>query len=280
MPLMQVSQSLIDFQGRTQIPVDLYLHPDAKTLEQQPDVIILPALGVPISKYQALIECLLAQGFNVIAADYPGCGRNQPLVSATFDYGYADLLTDFIPALIAQIPSTSQQAPLLFGHSLGGHLATLYALNHQVQVVGVATGNIGLANWDLKGKLNILTAVLSFKALLWKYGYLPGAKIGFGHQEAKTLMQDWCKTVLTGHYQHIVATETASDHPALFIHLHQDQWAPLSTTLALSRYFSHPQVEQLDLSLQIKGNQHSVWIKQPQAIVSCMQNYLKMNKYR
>ncbi|WP_227542596.1 alpha/beta hydrolase [Acinetobacter wuhouensis] len=87
---------------------------------------------------------LTENGFNVVIADYPHCGRNQPLVSKDIDYGYADLLSDFIPQLEQISLETCHQKPILFGHSLGGHLATLYAQHHDNKVIGIATGNIGL----------------------------------------------------------------------------------------------------------------------------------------
>lgn len=38
-------------------------------------IIILPAIGVEIDKYQKLIRGLNTKGFNTIAADYPGCEK-------------------------------------------------------------------------------------------------------------------------------------------------------------------------------------------------------------
>lgn len=270
-------QTYFNFKDIAQICIDRY-QPILTPEKSQHSIIVLPAIGVPIAKYTQLIQTLISQQFTIVIADYPGCGRNQPEVSAQFDYGYRDLLTDFIPALIENLAVPQQQRPILLGHSLGGHLATLYALTHDVDVIGIATGNIGFQYWNLKGKINILKAVLSFKALMRVYGYLPGNKIGFGHKEAKTLMQDWCKTVMKGNYQHIIQAQAPIDQHALFIQLKYDQWAPLSSTLGLSQYFKQAQLRQLDLSQQIRGNQHSAWIKQPDAIVTCILEWLATYK--
>ncbi|OTG67657.1 alpha/beta fold hydrolase [Acinetobacter silvestris] len=262
-------QRNLHFYQSDAIAVDIYHQPDNKT-----NIILLPALGVAIDKYDALIQALIQQNFNVITADYPGCGRNTPTVSAEFDYGYADLLGYFIPQLVQISKDLINQKPIILGHSLGGHLATLYAQYEDVDVIGIATGNIGFLNWNLKGKFNILKAVITFNAMILKDGFLAGYKIGFGNKEAKTLMQDWSKTVLTGHYRHIIADETISENSALFIQFKNDDFAPFTSTLALSRYFKHPQIEILDLTALTKGNQHSAWIKQPKQVVARIQEWI------
>lgn len=58
------------------ITVDVYSKPN-----HQHTVIIFPALGIAIQKYQKLTSLLVDHHFNVIAADYPHCGRNTPVVS-------------------------------------------------------------------------------------------------------------------------------------------------------------------------------------------------------
>lgn len=255
--------------GQYPILVDIHSHS-----ENNHHIILLAALGVAMSKYEKLISALTQNGFNVISADYPGCGRNLPAVSANFDYSYADLLNDFIPQLEHVALEINGQRPILFGHSLGGHLATLYAQSHKNRVIGVATGNIGFKNWDLKGKINIIKATTVINALILKDGYLAGHKIGFGHTEAKSLMRDWSKTVFTGNYKHVIGHEKIVDNDALFLYLTGDDFAPMSSMLGLSRYFRHPQIEILDLTQQLKGNQHSAWIKQPEEVVKLIKDWI------
>ncbi|MDM1757116.1 MULTISPECIES: alpha/beta fold hydrolase [unclassified Acinetobacter] len=265
-----ILQKQLTFPQSDQILVDIY-----KIAQQQHVIIVLPALGVAIQKYEPLIQHLIEQGFNVIAADYPGCGRNTPSVSATFDFGYADLLGYFIPQLVNIALELSPQIPILLGHSLGGHLATLYAQHHVIKVIGIATGNIGLKYWDYKGKFNILKAAVIFNAMILKDGYLEGYKVGFGNKEAKTLMHDWSKVIFTGNYRHILPKESLSKNPALFIQFKQDDFAPMSSTLGLSRYFYTPKVQQLDLTQSLKGHQHSVWLKQPKAVVELIRSFIR-----
>lgn len=251
------------------ILVDVHSHSENKHT-----IILLPALGIAMSKYEKLISTLSQNDLNVVVADYPNCGRNLPLVSADIDFGYANLLNNFIPQLEKIALETTRQKPILFGHSLGGHLATLYTQNHDNKVIGIATGNIGFKNWDLKGKFNILKAVTVINTMILKDGYFAGYKISFGNRETKSLMRDWSKVVFTGHYRHIIGLENIVKNDALFISLLGDDFAPMRSMLGLSCYFKHPQIETLDLTRQLKGNQHAVWIKQPNEVVKLIQEWL------
>lgn len=266
--MTECTQITFDFAGYP-IIADVYIQP-----ENLHTLILLPALGVSLSKYQNFIHQLTKAKINVIATDYPHCGRNFPTVSANIDYGYADLLHAFIPKLEQIALDRTGQSPILLGHSIGGHLATLYAQTHSISVIGLATGNIGLKYWDIKGKLMILKAVFAINALIVKDGYLQGTKIGFGNKEAKTLMRDWSKTVFSGKYTHIRPHASIAQSKALFVYFERDHFAPQSSTLALSRYFSKPQVYSLNLSTAVTGNQHSAWTKQPEAVVKMIREWL------
>lgn len=264
-----MQQHYILFRKYLPIQVDIYF-----SHLTQPCFILLPALGVPINKYQHLINDLKLKHINVLAADYPGCGRNSPPISAHFDYGYRDLIEDFVPALLRLAMQYSQHCPVLLGHSIGGQIATLAAARHKTKIIGIATGHIGLKYWETKMQVELLKAVCAVQLLTFRYGYFPGFKIGLGHKEAKTLMRDWAKALLHSNYRHIIDIQTRLNTPALFLQLHQDIWAPMRSTLALSHYFQSPQIEIMDLSRNISGNQHSAWLKQPEQIVdACIKWY-------
>lgn len=141
-------------------------------------------------------------------------------------------------------------------------------------MIGIVTGNIGFKNWDLKGKFNILKAVTVINTMILKDGYFAGYKISFGNRETKSLMRDWSKVVFTGHYRHIIGLENIVKNDALFISLLGDDFAPMRSMLGLSCYFKHPQIETLDLTRELKGNQHAVWIKQPNEVVKLIQEWL------
>lgn len=278
---MTKTQTLIHFKGHP-ITVDLYLNHfhHANRHHQQirtpRTVIILPALGMPIAKYEPVIKELLMRGFSVIAADYPGCGRNKPTVSQDFNYGYAQLLSDYIPLLIQIVKIEHLPDPIILGHSLGGHLATLYSQRDYVPIIGIATGSLGLQYWNLRGKIKLLQAYTAVNLMLLKDHYFKGYKIGLGHIEAKKLMRDWAKFVLTGNFKHIILEERIAKNAALFIQFKNDPYAPMRSVKGLSRYFESPTIISLDLSHHIKGHQHSAWIQSPSEVIQHITLWLNM----
>lgn len=249
-----------------------------KPIDENSDLtfILLPAIGVPIKKYERLIIGLRDKGYSVIYADYPCCGENRPQISKDYDYDYLDLLNDFIPNLIK---NSDTQNLVLLGHSLGGHLASLYALKNNIPIAVVASGNIHYKNWNLMGRAKILSAVILFKSLIKTYGFFPGYKVGFGDREAKSLMNDWCHTVLTGNYNFSGIKLNKGNARALFINIKNDNFSPLKSTKKLAEMFSECIVKQIELPSTLKGNRHSMWLKSPDQIIEVIHNitskYLK-----
>ena len=64
------------------------------------------------------------------------------------------------------------------------------------------------------------------------------------------------------------------NNAALFVYLKGDDFAPMSSMLGLTRYFKHPKIQTVDLSQQLKGNQHAVWIKQPDEVVAVIKEWI------
>lgn len=234
--------------------------------------ILLPAIGVPIRKYERLIIGLKNKGYSVVYADYPCCGENLPQISKAHDYNYLDLINDFIPHLIK---SSRTKNLVLLGHSLGGHLATLYSLENNIPIAVVASGNIHYKNWDLLGRAKILSAVMLFKALIKAYGFFPGYKVGFGDKEAKSLMGDWCHTVLTGNYDFLGKKFKKNNVKGLFINIKNDNFSPLKSTQKLADMCGEFILKQIELPANLKGNKHSVWLKNPDEIIEAIDNATK-----
>ncbi|WP_010201696.1 alpha/beta fold hydrolase [Psychrobacter sp. PAMC 21119] len=232
--------------------------------------VLLPAIGVPIVKYERFIHQLSQIGFTVIAADYPYCGANTPHVNKSINYNYRDLIEGFIPELLKQ---SSTKKTILIGHSLGGHLATLFATTTTIPVIGIATGNVHYANWQGIERLKILGFAAFIKSMCKVYGYFPGYKVGFGRKETKDLMKNWCHTVLHGNYTFYADPLPKADVLGYFISIHNDSFAPLRSTESLADNFLENQIVIVKLPVETKGNPHSAWLKNPEAIVSHIKNY-------
>ncbi len=214
--------------GRFHCPYRLY-----RSAVPGPVLVLLPALGVAARKYEAFALGLVAAGNQVLIADWPGQAESQPRPSRQLDYGYRDLIEEFVPSLLAVARQHFPQGRLvLVGHSLGGHIATLFAAAHpeaDTAVVGVACGNIHYRNWQGRRRMLTPSAALAFNLLTALFGYLPGKAIGFGGHEARSLMRDWGRVAWSGNFDHLGLNLTLprlNSTPSLFIGVHGDTFAP------------------------------------------------------
>lgn len=231
-------------------------------------LVLMTAIGVPLRKYRTFIDALTQKGFTVVSADYPCCGENRPHIKRGVDYGYRDLVVSFIPKLIDIAKQTTPDNQIiLFGHSLGAHIASLYCATTDFAMVGVATGNIHYKNWKGFGKIKILAAIVTFELLIRVYGYLPGYKVGFGHREAKTLMKDWLHTAKTGRYDFMRKSLNTGLGRGLFINIVGDDFAPYKSTKRLSKLCADSQLNKVKIDPSLKGNPHSAWLKSPNEII-------------
>lgn len=236
----------------------------------KPTLVFLPAIGVAQRKYSKLFAALTQKGYTIIAADYPCCGDNLPKLDRSVNYNYQDIVNDFIPPLLS---FSKHPTTYLFGHSLGGHMATIYSALNGVPMIGVATGNLHYQNWQGLGKLKLLQAVAVFKPLTKLYGYLPGHKIGFGDREARGLIDDWCYNALTGRYDFIdemggdESDHTPSRGAGLYFYMEGDDYAPYDSTKTLAKLCAASTLISVKLPKHIKGNPHSIWIKHPELVV-------------
>lgn len=112
-------------------------------------VLVLPGLFGSIEEFSGLRDALVASGYQVIAADLPGCGRSEPQPRAyTATYLEEDTLA--FAALLQHL--TSSPAHLL-GFSTGGEISLLMAaLMPEVTRAVVTWGAAGVLN-DPSGQL-------------------------------------------------------------------------------------------------------------------------------
>ncbi|WP_019672487.1 alpha/beta fold hydrolase [Psychrobacter lutiphocae] len=234
-------------------------------------IIFLNALGVPLRKYSKFINGLTEKGFTVISTDYPNCGENTPHIKRGIDYGYDELVNHFVHNLV-QIAKdhTPDNDIVLIGHSLGGHLGTIYSAIHNVPVIGIACGSTHYKSWKGRGRIRILLAVAVIQALIRVYGFLPGYKIGLGEREAKTMMQEWCETALTGKFDYITQPLDTDKGHGLYINIEGDKFAPMLSTWKLAQMCSRSKVIQVTLDDDLIGNPHGVWIKRPEIVINAV----------
>lgn len=247
-----------------------------------PALVLLPAMGVTARKYEGLAQALVAAGCNVLVADWPGQGTSLPRPDRRHDYGYRELVEDFVPNLLAMagrhFPGSRQ---VLLGHSLGGHVAALYAAANpdaEVTVIGVACGNIHYRHWHGRKRLMTPMVALSFNLITALLGYLPGPRIGFGGYEARSLIRQWGRVAFSGNFTHVGLPLVAPGDvrvPSLFINIEGDNFSPEASTLGLAALIQAPaRVKRLPSPRPPHENPHSAWLRAPGSVAEFVLGWL------
>ncbi len=106
-------------------------------------VIIMHGLKDHAAHYQAFAEKLVAAGFGVYAFDLRGHGRSAgPRVDPGNWLAYVDDLDRFVDQVSRKEPG---KRLFLFGHSMGGAIATLTAIRHRAALSGLILSGPALA---------------------------------------------------------------------------------------------------------------------------------------
>lgn len=260
------------FTFKNQYPVNVHIHKPPADIDCKTTLVFMTATGVPLLKYTKLFETLTAKGYTIIGADYPCCGENKPHVDRTVNYNYQDIMDDFVPQLLS---FSEHQSTHLFGHSLGGQIATLYSALTDIPMIGIATGNMHFKNWHGWERIKILRVLAVFKPITILYGYFPGYKVGFGNKEAKGLIDDWCYLLKTGRFDFIEGNLETNKGRGLFIHIEGDRYSPYRAIKHLSELCAKSTLISVTLPKHLKGNPHGVWIKDPEFITKHVDEQLR-----
>lgn len=260
------------FTFKNQYQVNVHIYKSAADIDRETTLVFMTATGVPLRKYTRLFETLTTKGYTIIGADYPCCGENTPHVDRTVNYNYQDIINDFVPQLLS---FSEHESTYLFGHSLGGQLATIYSALTDIPMIGVATGNLHFKNWYGWERIKILRVLAVFKPLTMLYGYFPGYKVGFGNKETKGIMNDWCHLLTTGRFDFIKGDLEADKGRGLFIHIEGDTYSPYPSVKHLTQLCAESTLMSVRLPKHLKGNPHGVWIKDPEFITNHIDEQLR-----
>src|SRR5699024_6625652 len=179
-----------------QVPIKAFLNEDKESTGVS--VIILPALGVGVGYYQPLAEALRELGHHVYLAEQRGHGESALLPSRKVNYGFREMLEQDITTVVAKARENAPNRPVfLLGHSLGGHLACMYAgwrNNKDKHVDGIILAACGTPWMEAYSgstamRLRFLYHFIPVGHRL--LGYYPGHRLGFGGREARNMMSDW-----------------------------------------------------------------------------------------
>lgn len=237
----------------------------------------LPALGVPARHYEPFGRALAARGVAVHVHEWRGLGSSSWRASRRTDWGYRALLMDDLPRTL----EVAEQAKpgvsaVIGGHSLGGQLASCALALDPSRASAlwlVASGAPYFRAFPRPTRFWLPAAYRLLPTLARIAGALPGRRIGFGGQEARSVMSDWAGTALSGRYcapgvgdlEQRLRDVTVPVRAVLLAH---DWLAPRpSLDYLLAKISSpHVDVEILDSDRLGARADHFAWMKAPDAV--------------
>jgi predicted alpha/beta hydrolase len=237
-----------------------------------PVVIIWPGIGLPASFYDPLAEALVDRGFNAVTGELRGQGASAPRPDSSSAYGYHELASVDYPAVMEVAREHFPDSiPFLLGHSVGGHVALMYAARVHGLLGGlilVATPSPYFRGYPGARGLGALVGghAASFAADV--FGYFPGDRLGMAGlgPQPRTLVSDWTRFARTGRISPIGADidyerEIAElDLPVLSISIAGDELAPGAAIRNLVGKLANARITQWRNPLPLG---HNRWAREP-----------------
>lgn len=251
-----------------------------------PVALVLPAMALKAKFYLPLLTALRAAGLSAAACDLRGQGESAPLLGDGPDFGYKELIETDLPAVVAAVRERFPQAPLfLFGHSLGGQLALLFAAANPDAVDGVAVIGTGTVFWRAFGPRRWFEALWSIQWIglvaavrgSWPGGVLiPGAMAG-------GVMTDWARHSRTSRYRFrgrsldYDAALRALTAPVLTIALDRDLLGPKSNVDFLGRRMPAARLTawNVDEDSGVVHRDHFEWVKDSAVLAPAVAHWVR-----
>jgi len=262
--------NIIDFPPYT-VPADLYRAGTARAT-----VLLVPAMGTPARYYRPFAEDCARAGYNAVLPELPGTGTSTPRPSRKTDYGYRELVTAYLPALVGAARKRFGQAPLvLVGHSLGAHAGMLAVLQNTIRIdalVTLAGGHIHYRNWGRKGAGRVRLMGWLVTGLSYAFGAVPGRYLGLGSTQPRRLMREWSYVIRKGTFSHVAEKlDPAPGLPSLCIGYEGDFMAPSKSVAALAHLLGG---DMEWLPVDWPGNPHASWARHPAETLRVIEAWL------
>jgi predicted alpha/beta hydrolase len=253
-----------------------------------PALLILPAMAVKAKFYRAVAAALNARGLSAVTVDLRAQGESEPGVPSSAAFGYREMIEQDLPAITAAVRERFPQAPLvLFGHSLGGQLALLFAAARPAglaAVIVIGTGSVYWRSFGLAAGIRVLLMGQYIGLVSRLRGHWPGNK-AMGGPVSGRVMTDWARHSRTGHYRPQGAT---SDYdrllgelslPVLMISLDADPLGPRPTVDWLAARLAKAQVtgRHLGAAEGIRNPGHFAWVRDAEALSAHLADWTRQS---
>ncbi|CAK8987867.1 Uncharacterized protein SCF082_LOCUS1153, partial [Durusdinium trenchii] len=254
--------------------------------------LICPGMSAPVSFYARLMVPMARVGIRAVVMEWRGQGKSNRSPK-TDNWSYRELVELDLPAAISRTRSLFDDGSrlVLLGHSLGGQLGTIAALESDLvdAVILVASQT---PHWTAYGRRRpqlFLAAFVLFPFMAWLLGYHAGKSLSFGGNEPRGVIQCWCQCARSGmfaapggkDYEDILR-KRRPDLPFLTIAVEGDDAAPLQAVLEFARKLASqdpaPNVQHLALQGQVR-NAHFDWARSPngEAVSRLIRTFLDSN---
>jgi predicted alpha/beta hydrolase len=250
-------------------------------------VVFTPALGVPAHYYSPLVQAFAQQGISTLVNELRGNGISTVKPGRNIDFGYGELINEDLHRVVVWTRDNYAGIPLLMGgHSLGGHLASLYTAKYGDAVQGlvlIASSLPYFRTYPPLQAVQIYFCSYLFQLTTLGMGYLPGKLFGFGRREAKTLIDEWSIIARTNRFR--IKGDTFEydralrrvDCPILSICFKGDRMAPLEAVRSTTTKFQRDNLELLYLdSDSFEFVNHFNWVKRSNILGPLIANWSRL----
>jgi predicted alpha/beta hydrolase len=245
----------------------------------------LPALGVAARHYLPLADSLASKDVAVFLHEMRGNGSSSLRAGRETDWGYREILSRDVArsdeAVRQHLPSLVDEPRTIGGHSIGAQFAACYLALHPgsfQRLWLVASGSPYWRNFPAPRRYVFPFAFQFAPWLADLRGSLPGRQLGFGGDEARTLMRDWASVGLSNRYAaagmdvDLEAALSGVTAPAQGVLMADDWFAPRKSLQSLLDKMprSRSTVTTLGADELLVRADHFAWMKRPQAVANAL----------
>lgn len=251
-------------------------------------LLFLPALGIQCRMYESMATALAAAGCSVLLMEQRGHGRSLLRASRRVNWGCDHYLHYDLPAALDWMTAQAETkvGPVIMGgHSLGGHLSSIFSGQHPERlqaVLHVACGSPYHADFppNKARQIKMLCRMISLMRLV--PGYFPGTRLGFAGRESLQLMRDWRDWALTGcldygSQQGLQAAIANFKGDMLAVSMAGDEFSSLQAEQTAIAGFTSAKISQIRLGKDAPGQRlgHFGWARTPDSTVQAILGWLQ-----